>query len=446
MGQSEEVCPICKGKGFLLRDVPVGHPDFGVPVPCPHLEAEQRARRIAEWRSLSNLDHLARMTFDSFQTEGHGLTPEQSRNLRLNFERARRFAQAPSGWLVILGGYGCGKTHLAAAIANYRVERGEPALFVVVPDLLDHLRAAFGPDSPTSYDERFEMIRTAPLLILDDLGTESATPWAREKLFQLLNYRYTARLPTVITSNSKLEEIDARLRSRLVDPDLTVICRILAPDFRLSGSERPQADLNTLSLHAGETFESFSLRKDEFLPTSEAESLRKALDIARQFAEKPDGWLVLSGSYGCGKTHLAAAIANYRQQEKGESALFVVVPDLLDHLRAAFSPQSAVPYDKRFDEVRTAPLLILDDLGTESATPWAKEKLFQLLNYRYAARLPTVITTSSPVDEIEPRLRTRMLDTSRCRVVAILAPPYRGGLRRPPAEGRAAKPSRGKTP
>lgn len=439
-----EVCPICKGKGFLVRDVPVGHPDFGVPIPCPHLEAEQQARRIAQLRKISNLAHLSHMTFESFQPEAHGLTPEQRRNLRLNYEKVRRFAQDPQGWLVILGGYGCGKTHLAAAVANLRVDKGELALFVVVPDLLDHLRATFGPDSTTSYDERFETIRTAPLLILDDLGTESATPWVKEKLYQLLNYRYIARLPTVITSNSKLEEIDPRLRSRLVDPDLAVICRITAPDYRSSGNERPQADLNTLSLHSGETFETFSLRRDEFLSKEESDSLRKALEAARQFAESPEGWLVFSGTYGCGKTHLAAAIANYRQQEKGETALFVVVPDLLDHLRAAFSPQSQISYDKRFDDVRTAALLILDDLGTESATPWAKEKLFQLLNYRYAARLPTVITTSTIIEDIEPRLRTRMLDTNRCRVIAILAPSYRGGPRRITGEGKATKATRGR--
>jgi len=116
----------------------------------------------------------------------------------------------------------------------------------------------------------------------------------------------------------------------------------------------------------------------------------------------------------------------------------------LDHLRAAFSPQSQISYDKRFDEVRTASLLILDDLGTESATPWAKEKLFQLLNYRYAARLPTVITTSTIIEDIEPRLRTRMLDTNRCRVIAILAPSYRGGPRRITGEGKATKATRGR--
>jgi DNA replication protein DnaC len=70
--------------------------------------------------------------------------------------------------------------------------------------------------------------------------------------------------------------------------------------------------------------------------------------------------------------------------------------------------------------------LILDDLGTESATPWAREKLFQLLNYRYAARLPTVITTFSTLEELDERLASRMEDSSRCTVHGITAPSYRG--------------------
>lgn len=107
------------------------------------------------------------------------------------------------------------------------------------------------------------------------------------------------------------------------------------------------------------------------------------------------------GGYASGKTHLAAAIANYRLNT-GDSPMFVVVPDLLDHLRATFNPNSAIPYDKLFNQVRSARLLILDDLGTQSATPWAMEKLYQIINHRYEAELPTVITTSSELKDIHP--------------------------------------------
>jgi len=121
---------------------------------------------------------------------------------------------------------------------------------------------------------------------------------------------------------------------------------------------------------------------------------------------------------------------------QGHSTLFVVVPDLLDHLRATFNPQSTVTFDKRFEEVRRTSLLILDDLGTESATPWAREKMYQIFDYRYNARLPTVITTAKWTEEVDPRLATRMLDMSRCTPAPILAPAYRGGAPRRKATRR----------
>ncbi len=421
----EEVCPFCSGLGYVRADVPVDHPDFGKLVPCTCHMVEVAQRRTETLRMLSDLDMLTRMTFETFTPDSPGLSPDKQANLRWAYEEARDFAQNPDGWLVLKGGFGCGKTHLAAAIANTCVERGQPVLFITVPDLLDHLRAAFAPSSASGYDARFEEVRTAPVLILDDLGTESSTPWAQEKLFQIFNYRYNARMPTVVTTNHELEEVALRLRSRLVDPDLARIVSITAPDYRRAGVAQDQSDLSSLSLHAHQTFETFDPRKGE-LPKGEEENLKQALAYARAFAESPNGWLIFTGTYGCGKTHLAAAIANHNVAQ-GRSALFVVVPDLLDHLRATFNPQSVVSFDQRFEEVRRTPLLVLDDLGTESATPWAREKLYQIFDYRYNARLPTVITTATPIEEIDPRLATRMLDVSLCTPFAILVPPYRGG-------------------
>ena len=79
-----------------------------------------------------------------------------------------------------------------------------------------------------------------PLIVLDDFGTQNATEWAREKLFQILNHRYTNRLSVVITTNLALEEIEARLRSRILDPSL--VDRDLHPRARL-----PYTDENNLA-------------------------------------------------------------------------------------------------------------------------------------------------------------------------------------------------------
>ncbi len=423
--EKEEVCPICGGTGWVIPDLPVGHPDFGKAVPCVCQLEKRRKQRYQELLRISNLGALSRKTFDSFHLNAPHLNPAQRQNLKEVYEQAKAFAENPQGWLVLLGDYGCGKTHLAAAIANHRIRKGHMALFVVVPDLLDYLRAAYAPGSPTTYDQRFEDVRNAPLLILDDLGTHNATPWAEEKLFQILNYRYNGNLPTVITSNQWLESIPARIRSRIMDSDVSTVAEIIAPDYR--SRESSGIGIDILPLLKDMTFETWDVRKD--LKREDRDNLAHALALAKKYAENPHGWLTFYGTYGCGKTHLAAAIANYRVQ-KGERVTFVVVADLLDYLRAAFSPNSSVTYDKRFDRIKRMDFLVLDDLGTQNTTPWAKEKLFQLLNYRYNALLPTVITTVHTPDELDPWIRTRLTDPTHGEIWGITAPSYRPNRRR----------------
>jgi hypothetical protein len=64
------------------------------------------------------------------------------------------------------------------------------------------------------------------------------------------------------------------------------------------------------------------------MDADERANLGRAFRIAQEFAERPHGWLVLSGAYGCGKTHLAAAIGNYNRS-RGLAPIFRSVPDAL---------------------------------------------------------------------------------------------------------------------
>jgi DNA replication protein DnaC len=418
-------CPICGGVGYLRQDLPIGHPEFGrlQICSCRHGDISRRIhRRLFE---LSNLDELQNLTFANFQPRGRiGLRPAQADTLELAHNQSRIFAEKLEGWLLLQGDYGCGKTHLAAAIANFAVEMGVPTLFITVPDLLDTLRFSYD-DPEASFEERFEQIRTAPLLVMDDFGTQNATPWAQEKLFQIINYRYINRLPLVVTTNLMLEEIEGRIRSRLEDPEMVTRVHIRVPDYRRPMVEAGDSELSYLDLLHNLTFDTFDSRKGEGLSPDHLKSLERAFEAARKYAESPQGWLVFTGTYGCGKTHLAAAIANYRS-DLGHLALFVDVPDLMSRLRATFSPNSNVSLDRRFEMYRSAPLLVLDDLGTQSMTPWVREKLYQLFNYRYITELPTVITTAELKDEMEPRLLSRLRDTRLCEIFAITAPSYRG--------------------
>ncbi|MEK7441310.1 MAG: ATP-binding protein, partial [Chloroflexota bacterium] len=247
-------CPHCHGVGYVRDDVPLGHVNFGKIFVCScRLEEIQEAQKKYQLE-VSSLGGLATKTFESFKPEGHAANPRQISSLKLAFDQAKKYAESPRGWLLLHGGYGCGKTHLAAAIANAQLARGSEVMFVNAPDLLDHLRATFGPASEVSYDDMFDRVRNIPMLVIDDLGAESPTQWAQEKFYQIFNHRYNAGLPTVITSNVELERIEPRLRSRLVDMDLVRKILIEAPDFRRADSNEP--DLSSLEHHRNQTFES----------------------------------------------------------------------------------------------------------------------------------------------------------------------------------------------
>jgi DNA replication protein DnaC len=412
---------ICEGLGMIRYDVPVDDPRFGKLFRCPNNPAQQDESWQQRLRRISNLSAFADKTIENFQIGMTMHTEAEQQSLVLARSTAEDFAQNPEGWLLLEGTYGCGKTHLAAAIGNIRLQLGDSVLFITVPDLLDHLRSAYGPSSEIGYDETFDRVRNAHLLILDDLGVENPSPWAQEKLFQLLNYRYSHHLPTVITTNTDIDTIDPRIRSRLLDVSLIRRLKISAPDYRsLVQNEQGQLQSN-LTHYADMRFDTFNVH--EHVTPEEKNNLSRSLKITRSYAENPAGWLLLIGGYGTGKTHLAAAIANF-WRDRGEEVMFLTVSDLLDYLRTTFNPQTQVSFDQRFHAIKHVPFLILDDLGTEGGSAWTKEKLFQLLDFRYVTRMSTVITSAMALEEHNQRIATRLMDERRCFIQVITARSY----------------------
>ena len=399
--------------------LPSGKPDYRQVVPCRCTQQEVDEGRQARLQGYSNLGSLTRLTFDNLLLQGRSENPANQEQFSRAYEAARAFAEKPDGWLVLTGPSGCGKTHLAVAIANRCIENNHPIFYITTPDLLDHLRSTFSPNSEMPYDEFFEQVRNTPLLILDDLGAQSSTPWAKEKLDQLVNHRSSNQLPMVIVSIVPIEELEERVRTRLIASNRYQIYALEEKSSALSTSSW----VPEFELEKNMTFDSFDWKRVN-LSLEQRQNLEKSFNLAVDFAKSPDGWVVFQGDNGCGKTHLAAAIVNYRYQIK-KPALFIVVPDFLDHLRSTFSPESKISYDQFFESVRSTPLLVLDDFGAQTTTPWAQEKLYQVINHRYNARLATVITTNCSLEEIESRISSRLADTKISVSFNIMAPHYR---------------------
>lgn len=121
--------------------------------------------------------------------------------------------------LIIVGSPGTGKTHLAAAIANKLINDGRPVICMTMIDILESIRRTFnGNGSEADVIHRY---KTAPLLIIDDMGKEPPTEWAISTIYNIINGRYEAYLPTIVTSNYSGAELEARMTPRETKDSMT---------------------------------------------------------------------------------------------------------------------------------------------------------------------------------------------------------------------------------
>ena len=421
-------CSICNGAGWLTTSVPVGHRDFGQVHPCECQESDSNgARRSAALERYSRLGILRESTFAAVNCDGPSGEIVSTRAFVAVLDAAVRYAEDPVGWFTITGPSGSGKTHLAAAIVNRQIDLGNPALLITAADLLDYLRTGFDNDhEEPGFADMYEQVRNAPFLALDDFAINSTSSWGQDRLLQLLAHRHSARLPTVITVRGSPDQADDFLRTRLDTADgfskLHSLGRPINAAMRKLG-EIPAAMADRM------TFDSFRTDGGGIFTPEQTAAFVGAHAYVNRWAqgERPNGWLMLMGPYGVGKTHLAVAAAVVRRN-RGDDVYFSTVANLLDHLRAAYSPDSAVAHADLLMRISSAQLLVLDDMGAERNTPFAEDKLFQIVNHRYEERLPTIITTSnrlSDIDTARPRIASRLLDKMVVTVMPLQGPDYR---------------------
>lgn len=191
-------------------------------------EAEERAKREAEraQRMQERVDDIIgasgmharflRRTFGTFE-----LTAENQKAVRIcktyadNFRDKQPMYNPEPGrnGLFISGPKGTGKTHLAAAIANQLMQEGTAVVCMTMMDLLDGIKQTYDQQRQRGLSEGsiLSTYKEVPLLIIDDMGKEPATEWAVSKIYAIINARYEAYLPTIITTNYSDGELVKRL-------------------------------------------------------------------------------------------------------------------------------------------------------------------------------------------------------------------------------------------
>jgi DNA replication protein DnaC len=246
----DDVC-YCDGSGYYLLDVPYDHPQWSKLQICPCTRSDEVYASLARQAG----PQLAGVSLATFRTDdqpthsvtwaGQTFTPAEQAATRLHaLVRCATLAGSLTRGACLVGPVGSGKTTLAVAAAKeLAVRHGLRLRYASIPKLLDDLRhEAMGHTSAASLSEHI----AAPVLVLDDLGREKFTAFAREKLYLLLDERlrrHTEEEPriTFFTSNlsfAELYALDAALASRIAAHAEIMLC--IAPDYRLQAITESQ--------------------------------------------------------------------------------------------------------------------------------------------------------------------------------------------------------------
>ena len=129
--------------------------------------------------------------------------------------------------LYLYGNFGCGKTYLISALFNELAKKDIKSTIIYFPELLRSLKASFG-NTDDNYEERFDQVKEANLLLLDDIGAEKLSDWARDEVLGvILQYRMEEHLPTFFTSNLSLKELEEHLQINKSSEDKIKARRII---------------------------------------------------------------------------------------------------------------------------------------------------------------------------------------------------------------------------
>lgn len=199
------VCPNCEGRGWILEK----DGSAGTARPCS-CRFENLTPRLMEGAHIPSRYHSC--SFKSFDIHApSAAAKDQLLQAKILSQRyVDRFvgdegAFAETG-LIFIGPPGVGKTHLAVAVLKELITRYRTrGLFVDFTSLIHEIQSTFDPKSPDSKRDLLDPVVDAELLVLDELGAQKPSPWVNEILYLVMNSRYTKRLPTLFTTNYRLD-------------------------------------------------------------------------------------------------------------------------------------------------------------------------------------------------------------------------------------------------
>ncbi len=218
--QKEYVCSLCQDRGLIYRDglayrcTCVQKRQMDLSSKKAHLSGEYKEKHFDDFR----LDYYASKPYAEDKKGTYRQSANQSLQAAKLFTELVIAGEMPKG-LYLYGNVGSGKTLLASCIANQLIESRQEVLFVSIPDLLDELKDTFNGRTGNEL-ALMNRVRKAKTLIMDDLGAHMYTDWTAGRIYNIINYRASHNLSTIITSNLTVDELrtalDERTSSRIL--------------------------------------------------------------------------------------------------------------------------------------------------------------------------------------------------------------------------------------
>ena len=219
IGADSIKCQMCNDTGFVLyKEIHNGiECDMARECQCGIINRKRIQGRLSFAQMPDKYNNLCMMDFDIKYYQGSDRKQAEDVKKVMTQYIGNYFNLDGMGLYMFSPTKGTGKTIAAAIVANELVKRNVDVRFTTSGAILEEIKKTYNGDTK---EDVLDELKKVDVLVIDDFGTEKVTKWRNETFYNIIDYRYTSKRPTIFTSNCSIKELedaeyDSRITSRM---------------------------------------------------------------------------------------------------------------------------------------------------------------------------------------------------------------------------------------